>query len=39
MKAAMFPQQLTETNANDTMSNMINSELYYQDQFSKDLVQ
>ena len=39
MKAAMFPQQFTETNANDTMSNMINSELYYQDQFSKDLVQ
>lgn len=39
MKAAMFPQQFTETNANDTMSNMINSELYYQNQFSKDLVQ
>ena len=33
----MFPQQFTETNANDTMSNMINSKLYYQDQFSKDL--
>lgn len=39
MKAAMFPQQFTETNANDTMSNMINSKLYYQDQFSKDLAQ
>ena len=33
MKAAMFPQQFTETNANDTVSNMINSKLYYQDQF------
>ena len=38
MQLSMFPKLFTETDAHTTISNMVNSGLYYQEQFAKDLM-
>lgn len=38
MQLSMFPKLFTETDAHTTLSNMVNSGLYYQEQFAKDLM-
>lgn len=38
MQTSMFPKLFTETDAHTTISNMVNSGLYYQEQFAKDLM-